>query len=274
MARTMRRSRTLEILRAGGIVNCFKLNLSDVRAVQIAANAGFDTLWTCMEHIGNTWSTIENQILAAKANDVDMLVRIARGSYSDYIKPLELDASGIMVPHVMSPEDAASVVGMTRFPPLGRRAVDGGNTDAAFCAVPFTDYLIQANRERFIILQIEDPIALENLDGIADVEGFDMLFFGPGDFSCALGFPGQTNHPEVRAARKKVAESASRHGKFAGTVGTIANRQELIDEGYTFISIGADVVGLGAYCAGIADACGAKASDRPVSLYEGTHGRT
>lgn len=270
----MRKSRTLSILRSGGVVNCFKLNLSDVRAVQIAANAGFDTLWTCMEHVGNSWATIENQILAAKVYDVDMLVRIARGSYSDYIKPLELDASGIMVPHVMNADDAASIVSMTRFPPLGRRAVDGGNSDAAFCVVPFTEYLIEANRERFLTLQIEDPEAVENLDEIANVNGFDMLFFGPGDYSCSLGIPGQTNNPEVQSARRQVAEAARKHGKFAGTVGTIANRQELLDMGYTFISIGADVVGLGTYCAEIASACGVNEIEKPASMYGGTRGRT
>ena len=36
--------------------------------------------------------------------------------------------------------------------------------------------------------------------------------------------------------------------KFAGTPGTPDNMDELIDMGYRFISIGADVVGLSEYC--------------------------
>ncbi|MEI6875123.1 MAG: aldolase/citrate lyase family protein, partial [Spirochaetota bacterium] len=125
----MRGSRTLRKLRAGGVATCFKVNLSDPRSTEIAAMHGFDCVWTCMEHVGNDWSSIERQVLAAKTWDTDILCRVARGSYSDYVKPFELDAAGIMVPHVMSGEDAASVVRMTRFPPLGRRAVDGGNAD-------------------------------------------------------------------------------------------------------------------------------------------------
>ena len=266
---SMRKSRVLGKLRAGEVVNCFKMNFSDTRAFEIAARHGFDVLWTDMEHVPNDWSTIEKQVLATKVYDVDLVCRIARGSYSDYIRPLEMDATGIMVPHIMSAADAERVVSMTKYKPLGNRAVDGGNADGAFCNVPFLEYLETANSERFSILQIEDPQAVEELDAIAATPGYEILFFGPGDYSCALGVPGQTNHPEVQKARKMVAETARKHGKFAGTVGSPANRQELIDMGYTFISMGADVVALSNYCKDMAVAFGITGSNEPVSMYGG-----
>ena len=52
--------------------------------------------------------------------------------------------------------------------------------------------------------------------------------------------------------RKLVAETAVKHGKFAGTVGSVGNMQELYDMGYRFLSLGADVVGLSGYFGGIA----------------------
>ena len=192
---SMRPSRVLKKLRAGEPAKMMKINISDTRVIEIAARYGFDCLWIGMEHIGNDWSVIEKQVLAAKAYDVDVLCRVARGSYSDYVRPLELDATGIMVPHVMSAEDAASVVRMTKFPPVGKRAVDGGNADGAYCNVPFLEYLEQANKERFVVLQIEDPEAVEELDEIAAVPGYDMLLFGAGDYSVAIGKPGQVDDP-------------------------------------------------------------------------------
>ena len=254
-------------LHAGKVVNCFKLNFADSRAFEIAARHGFDVLWTCMEHVPNDWSVIEKQILAAKAYDVDLVCRIARGSYSDYIRPLEMDATGIMVPHIMSRADAVQVISMTKYRPLGKRAVDGGNADGGFCNVPVQEYLKTANEDRFSILQIEDPEAIDQLDQIAGLDGFEILFFGPGDYSCALGIPGEVNHPEVQKARRKVAETAQKYGKFAGTVGSPANRPELIDLGYTFISIGADVVALSNYCKEMAEACGISESNKPASQY-------
>jgi 2-keto-3-deoxy-L-rhamnonate aldolase RhmA len=118
----------LRRLRAGEVVNCFKLNTADARIAEIAALAGFDSLWSCVEHIANDWSVIEQHIWAAKAYDVDVIVRVARGNYSDYVRPLELDAAGIMVSHLMGLEDARTVVRMTRFHPLGRRAAATART--------------------------------------------------------------------------------------------------------------------------------------------------
>ena len=53
---------------------------------------------------------------------------------------------------------------MTKFPPLGRRACDGGNADGAYCRVDLADYVANANRERFVIFQIEDPEVLPDLE--------------------------------------------------------------------------------------------------------------
>lgn len=237
----MRKSRVLAKLRAGDVVNCFKLNFADARIAELAALNGFDCLWTDVEHVGNDLSVIEKQIWAAKTADTDVVVRVSRGSYSDYIRPLELDATGIMVPHVMSCADARQIAQWTRFHPVGRRPLDGGNADGVYCRLATAEYVAQANRERFVIIQIEDPEPLEELDAIAEVDGIDMLFFGPGDFSHRLGVAGELNHPDVCAARKQVAEVARAHGKFAGTVGSPANARELIDLGYQFINLGSDV---------------------------------
>lgn len=245
----MRKSNVLKKLRAGEVVHSFKLNFADGRISEVAAMHGFDCIWLCVEHIANDWSALEQQIWAAKSRDVDVMVRVSRGGYSDYIRPLELDAAGIMVPHVMGVEDARRVVRMTRFHPVGRRPVDSGNADACYCNVPFADYLKQANEERFVVVQIEDPEPLAELDDIAALDGIDMLFFGPADFSHGIGAPGDWNNPAVVETRRLVAETALRHGKFAGTTGDISNLRELIDMGYRFINVGADVLGLNEYCA-------------------------
>ncbi len=243
----MRPSRVLKKLREGKVASCTKINLSDPRVMEIAAMCGFDCLWLDMEHVPTDWQTVENQIRSAKIYDVDVMVRVSRGSYSDYIQPLEADAAGIMVPHIMSLEDAKRVVWQTRFHPVGRRAVDGGNADGSYCMIPFEEYIETANRERFVIIQIEDPEPLDDLEELAKLEGIDMLFYGPADFSHGIGAPGQWDHPLIAETRKRIADVCKANGKFAGTVGSPGNLQELIDMGFQFVSIGADVLGLGDY---------------------------
>lgn len=245
----MRRSRVLRKLRSGEIVSCLKINLVDSKICELAALTGFDSAWIDQEHIGQDWSRIESSVWATKAHDTDLMVRIARGSYSDYIRPLEMDATGIMVPHIMGLEDARNVVNMTRFHPVGRRPIDGGNADGGYTRMDFNAYLKEANEQRFIVLQIEDPEPLGELEQIAALEGYDMLFFGPGDFSQGIGAPGEWNHPKLVETRKRVAAVAHAHGKFAGTVGSPENLTDLVKMGYHFVSVGADVVGLKNYFA-------------------------
>ncbi|MCK4590629.1 MAG: aldolase [Candidatus Latescibacteria bacterium] len=243
----MRRSRVLEKLRSGKVASCVKLNLLDPRVTEIAAMIGFDSVWIDMEHVPTDWGTVENQVRAAKIHDADVIVRVAKGSYSDYIRPLELDAAGIMIPHIMSYEEAKSIVKTTRFHPIGRRPLDGGNADGDYCMIDTVEYIKQANRERFICVQIEDPEPLADLEKIAGLEGIDIIFFGPGDFSQGIGSPGDWLNPRISDTRKRIAEVCQRHGKFAGTVGGSDNFKELIDMGYQYISVGADVVGIAEY---------------------------
>lgn len=244
----MRPSRVLQKLRSGGVVNCLRLNLDSSRAVEIGSMLGFDCIWLDSEHTSADWSLMEKQILAAKAYDTDVLVRVSRGAYSDYVKPLELDASGIMVPHVLGLADAKDVVRMTRFHPIGRRPVDSGNADGAFCNIDFHDYLRQANNNRFVIVQIEDPEPLDELEEIAALDGIDMLFFGPTDFGHGIGAPGEYSHPRIIDARNRVAEVCVARGKIAGTVTGPYEIEELLSLGYRFLNIGLDIYGLSDYC--------------------------
>lgn len=265
---TLRPNRILEKLRAGGVVSCTKLNLSDPRVAEIAALSGFDCVWLDAEHVANSIRDLEHGIRAAQAYGIDAIVRIPRGSYSDTIRPLEINAAGIMVPHVISPQDAAELVRVSRFHPIGQRALDGGNADGAYCKVDLKTYMEHANTQKLVIAQIEDVQAVEALDAIAQVPGIDMLFFGPGDYTQSLGVPGRFEDPRIAEARRQVADAAIRHGKFAGTVGGPAAIDGLVDQGYRFISCGADVVALGNYFSEIAAAFNQAApAENPDGVY-------
>ena len=242
----MRKSKVLKTMREGRVAVSIKLNLRDPRCAELAAMAGYDCIWIDMEHVPNSMLDVEETVRAAKIYDVDVLTRVSKGGYNDFIRPLEADSTGIMVPHLMSYEEAKKIVYFTKFHPIGRRPIDGGNADGSYCLVPEADYIKEANEERFVVVQIEDPEPLAELEEICALPGIDMIFFGPADFSQGLGYPADLKE-QVDAARRRVAECARRHGKWAGTVGSPANFAELADMGYTFINVGADVIALGNY---------------------------
>jgi len=240
-------SRILKLLRENRYPAVLKLNLMDPRVAEVAGASGIDAIWLCQEHVPNDWLNLEHMIRAARIYGVDSLVRVSKGAYSDYVRPLEAGATGIIVPHITDADEARQIVQWTRFQPLGKRALDGGNTDGLFCIVPQDVYLRHSNTERLIVLQIESPEALEHVEAIAAVPGFNGFLFGPGDFSHRIGKAGQITAPEVVSARQRVAKAARAHGKFAMSAGLFAPIADLVAEGHSVFSIGADVVGISNY---------------------------
>ena len=160
----LRKSRVLKKIKEGGTAFSFKLNVVDPRVAEIAAMSGIDCIWIDMEHVPSDYTEVENVIRAAKLYDCDTLTRVAKGSYNDFIRPLEADSTGIMIPHLMSLEEAKKIVYFTKFHPIGRRPIDGGNADGKFCLVSTDDYIKEGNEERFNVVQIEDPEPMDELE--------------------------------------------------------------------------------------------------------------
>ncbi len=148
-----------------------------------------------------------------------------------------------MYPRCETAEEASEVVKWSKFAPLGRRGLDSGNADNPYCTMPVETYVQKANDETFVVAQIEDPEALTNVEAIAAVEGVDVLFLGPGDFSVLSGVPGQFDHPRVKDAIQRIAGAARSAGKCWGMPSPSPERtQELLDMGARFIAHGADIL--------------------------------
>ena len=260
----MRESRVLRKIRAGKVATSIKLNCADPRIAEMAAMCGIDCIWIDLEHVPNNFSVIEQMVHATKIYDADVLTRVERGSYSDLIRPFEADSTGIMVPHLMNLEEAKKIVYYTKFHPIGRRPIDGGNADGKYCLIPANEYMKTANEERFVVVQIEDPEPMQELEEICALPGIDMIFFGPADFSQGAGIPNQFDHPLIKETQKKIAYTARKHGKMAGTVGGIANQDELIEMGYQFINLGSDVRALTDYFSERVKKCSDKPSIDPT----------
>ena len=95
-----------------------------------------------------------------------------------------------------------------------------------------------------------------------------MILFGPGDFSQGIGAPGDMDNPTILKTRELVAATARKHGKHAGTIGGPPSFQRFVDMGYNFISIGADVIGLGNYFQSLlSEVRDAAAVGRPGGVY-------
>jgi len=242
----MHESVVLKKLRNNEPVWCAAAALADPNVVELYGHLGIHCVWICTEHRPLGIETVHNMVRAAKMGGMDAMVRVPKGSYSDYIRPLEMDATGIMAPHCMSGEEAQQIVRTTRFQPIGLRPIDGGNSDGPFCLRTPEEYVRFANEQRFVVVQIEDKEAVDCMEDIVATDHIDIFFLGPGDLSHSYGVPGQFDHPHVLAAIDKLADLAAQYHRNWGMPCSPEKAPELIQKGARFLTTGSDVGALGA----------------------------
>ena len=102
----------------------------------------------------------------------------------------------------------------------------------------------------FDAFSVSLEMIIHSLEEICALEGIDMIFFGPGDFSHAIGHPAEFDHPEVTRVRKLVVETAHKYGKFAGTV-SVPSLEQCFAEGFDYVNCGSDVALINKGCAAI-----------------------
>lgn len=215
----MTKSRLLKKLRAGDFVRVVNFNrVTEPWLTEVAGTLGFDVIWLDMEHRAFGYDVVDRVSLACRATGVDLMVRIRKTGYTSAQRALELGANGIMLPHCRSVEEAQQWADWTRFPPQGTRGFDNAGADADYTLTDTLRFLKERNEETFLMVQIEDREAVECVEGIAAVEGVDLLFIGPGDLTISYGVPMQRQHPLVQRAMDRIANAAEKAGKWWGTV--------------------------------------------------------
>ena len=220
-----------------------KIAYQDPAIYEMAGLMGFDCVWVCNEHIGIDPSKMDSIIRACRASGMDAMIRTKPGDYRDILHVLEMGAKGIMLPRVMSVEEVKKVVGDMKFAPLGRRGADGVNAESDFGLIPFVDYLKLANENNFLMIQVEDPEAVDIIEQLAEVDGVDIIFVGPADLSINYGVPGKVDDPKILKVCERVATACHKNGKVAGIpCGTIEKTKRFLDMGYNFICYGADYI--------------------------------
>ncbi len=238
-------NRVLERIRAGKTVLCGSPTpYASPKIPEMMGLIGFDCLWIDMEHQDYDYDQAFNMGLACRASGMEPMVRIRKEGDHSFFRAFEAGATGIMVPHVRTVQEAEWAIRFSRFAPKGLRGMDGVEASAKYSLAPMQDYMAWTLSETFVLFQVEDRESLDILEETARMDGLDGFFFGPGDMSQSLGIPCEFDHPQMAEARKLVGATARKHGKFWGMpVGSGAQARTLHDEeGAQFFACGAAVV--------------------------------
>jgi 4-hydroxy-2-oxoheptanedioate aldolase len=211
--------------------------VADELANQLTISTGVDFLWIDTEHSTFGLEDIRLLPVLARQRCCMPLIRVAGLSPNLIKKALDLGASGIMIPQVNNADEAALAVRASKYPPQGVRGVSPLWT--FHMNVSWDDYLPHANQEICVVVQVESPEALDNVEAIAAVDGVDVVFAGPIDLSAALGVVGQVTHPLVQDFLAEFPARVRSAGKVAGiSVDGADAALECYRQGYRFINIG------------------------------------
>jgi 2-dehydro-3-deoxyglucarate aldolase/4-hydroxy-2-oxoheptanedioate aldolase len=208
----------------------------------LGMEGGFDGFWIDVEHGGLSTSDIEIAAAAGRAHGLEAFVRIPPTDYATVTRCLESGAVGVMAAQITSAEQAEEFVQWAKFAPRGRRGLNPLAYDGRFGSLPLEQFTQRANDESFVAIQIETASAVDEIEGIAAIDGVDLLFVGPSDLSQAMGAIGDFTHPRNVEAIDRVAAACAAHSKPWGAVTpTPEYAALLIGKGCTLISPTNDV---------------------------------
>lgn len=231
-------------LKEGGSIIGSMVSLFDRPQIAcIMKNAGFDFFIIDFEHGPFDYGKMAGILLLAKEVDMPALVRIPEPRREVILKCMEMGAKGLLMPNTETAEQARVLVQCSKYAPLGNRGVALIREHTGFNKPEnVVEYMAQTNEETMLMVQIESPQGLENLDSILDVEGIDVAFVGPADLSQNMGIMGQLDNPEFVCGVEKLIEKAQKRGKYSGIhLMDVEKLKFWIDKGMTCNMYSSDV---------------------------------
>jgi 4-hydroxy-2-oxoheptanedioate aldolase len=204
------------------------------------AGSGFDWMLFDTEHSPGDPVTVLAQLQAVAPYPVSPVVRPASNDAVLIKRFLDIGAQTLLIPYVQNVAEAKAAVAAMRYPPAGIRGVAASTRATRFGRV--ADYGKRAHEQLCLLVQVETREALDQLEGIANVDGVDGVFIGPGDLAASLGHVGAPGHPEVQSAIEDAIGRIRACGKPAGILTPdLAYAKRCIQFGTTFTAVGADV---------------------------------
>ncbi len=140
------------------------------------------------------------------------LVRIL--SPDPFLASMALDAGamGILAPYVEHVDQVEAMVGAVKYRPLKGEKLAAVIHQEMTLDPQLAQYLEHHNRDRFLWINIESVLAVENLPSLLKIKGLDGVMIGPHDLSCSMDIPEQYDHPDfVNMVKKIIAQCRAHH---------------------------------------------------------------
>jgi 2-keto-3-deoxy-L-rhamnonate aldolase RhmA len=202
----------LKMMQGGKVTGGTVFNATDPATYCAMANAGYDFIWTEMQHNAKEWEQVARMWRACPHAKAVPGVRVAYTDEREIQHAADAGALVIVVPTVDTVEEATAARDWTYFPPLGKRSQGGGQAfDAAMWGSVPGGYRATINDNIVLILMIETLEGIKNAYEIAKVPGVTAVFAASGDLGNFSGYAQGT--PDYERLINVVHDAAIEAGK-------------------------------------------------------------
>ena len=176
------------------------------------ANAGYDFIWTEMQHSPRDWENVARMWKACPHAKAVPGVRVAYTDEREIQHAMDLGALGIVIPTVRSVEVGKAARDWTMFPPLGKRSLGGGQAfDADVWGGVPGGYRNTINENVVLIEMIETLDGAQAAREIAAIPGVTAVFAASGDLGNFSGY--KQGDPDYERLINIVHDAALAAGK-------------------------------------------------------------
>ena len=206
---------------------------------EVLASTDLDVVCFDAEHSPFDRRDIDSCLMAFRAEQKPALVRVASSSADQILNALDCGATGVVIPHVDSPEKALACATAARYGRVGR-GYAGSTRSAGYGAASVAENISLNQLETTVIAQIEDLAALDHIEEISAQEGIDCLFIGMMDLTVALGAQAATDNVVIEAAEKICIAAQANNRKLGIFIPSIDSIEFWRDRGVTLFLMSSD----------------------------------
>lgn len=215
------------------------VTLESPSITEMAVALGLDWVVIDAEHGHLDWKEIVDHLRATVRSNTVALVRIATLDSGLIKRALDIGADGIVIPWVESADQFRQAVSFARYPPEGVRGIGGERATCWGQCLP--EHTAEANENVLVVPIIETVRTMRQVPLMTQVDGAEVFFFGPADYSATAGYRGQWQGPGVAEQILSMKDTIRRAGKHCGLLSTSeADLASRVEEGFRMVGLGMD----------------------------------
>jgi len=143
------------------------------------ASVGYDFVIIDRQHAAFTWPQVENMCFRIRSTGCAVFLRTASTEPAEVNLALDMPIDGVILPNIMSFEEARTAVAQTKWPPAGERSLGNERHDAIWQAYAQPDPLVG--------MLVEHRGAVAEIEKIFGTLPIDFAWVGVHDLSASMG---------------------------------------------------------------------------------------